>query len=100
MNCSCLCGDGRLEIFLVFLLVCSRGEGPVHHVLVLVAVAVGIGVGGGAVLVGVLGVHFLHFSTFGALWALAPFISCVAGGAFTPGFVGEWVAIIPFVGVG
>ena len=41
---------------------------------------------GGAVLVGVLGVHF---SMFGALWALAPFISCVAEGATTPEVVGE-----------
>ena len=82
MNCGCL-WRGR-STFLLIVEVCSRGEGPVHHVLVLVAVAVGLEVGGGAVLVGVVGVHF---SMFGALWALAPFSSCVAEGATTPGVV-------------
>ena len=65
------------------------GEGSVHHVLVLVrvvGVVAVVGGGLGVILFGVLGVHF---PMSGALWALAPFSSCITEGAATPEDVGE-----------
>ena len=50
--------------------------------------------GVGVVLFGVLDVHF---SLFGALWALAPFISCITEGAATTGGVGEMGGMIATV---